>query len=75
MDETKKKATKILQNALSYYPEKVARVMDRVDNIIKRTSDESIIKDLYYVWNELDELKIDLFECAKLFKYFFGDQQ
>jgi hypothetical protein len=79
IDETKKeatkKATKILQNALEYYPEKIARIMDKVDNVIQKTSDESIIKDLYYIWNELDELKINLVECAKLFKYFFGDQQ
>jgi hypothetical protein len=79
MDETKKEATKkaakILENALSYYPEKVIRIMDKVDSVIQKTSDESIIKDLYYIWNELDELKIDLVECAKLFKYFFGDQQ
>jgi hypothetical protein len=72
--EAKAKATKILENALGYYPEKIARIMDEVDVVIEKTTDESIIKNLYYVWNELDELKIDLTECAKLFKYFFGDQ-
>jgi hypothetical protein len=73
--EATKKAAKILENALDFYPRKVARIMDEVDSIINKTSDESILKDLYYVWNELDELKIDLVECAKLFKYFFGGEK
>jgi hypothetical protein len=75
MEETKKKAAKILENALDFYQEKVANIMDQVDTIINKTSDENILKDLYYVWNELDELKIDLFHCAKLFKHFFGGDQ
>ena len=75
MEETKKKAAKILEDALEFYPEKVANIMDQVDTIINKTSDENILKDLYYVWNELDELKIDLFHCAKLFKHFFGGDQ
>ena len=74
--EILEKATKILEDALEFYPEKVAKIMDEVDAVINKTSDESILKDLYYIWNQLDELKIDLFHCAKLFKYFFrGGQQ
>ena len=65
------KAVKMLENALDFYPTKVAEIMDEIDSVINKTSDESILKDLYYIWNELDELKIDLFHCAKLFKYFF----
>ena len=73
-EETKKKAAKILEDALEFYPEKVANIMDEIDSVINKTSDESILKDLYYIWNELDELRIDLFHCAKLFKHFFGSE-
>jgi predicted Zn-dependent protease with MMP-like domain len=65
----------ILADALDFLPEKVARIMDELDIIINKTTDEKIVKDLNYLWNELDELKIELVNCAKFFKYFFrGDQ-
>jgi hypothetical protein len=65
----------ILADALDFLLEKVARIMDELDIIINKTTDEKIVKDLNYLWNELDELKIELVNCAKFFKYFFrGDQ-
>ena len=72
----KTKYVQILADALDFYPSKVSEIMDQLDAIINKTSDEGILKDLYYVWNELDALKIDLVNCAKFFNYFFkkGDQ-
>ena len=73
----KVKAIAILADALDFYPEKVAEIMDEVDSCIKTTTDETIIKQLYHIWNELDSLKTELVNCSKFFKYFFkeGEQQ
>jgi len=70
------KYTNILSDALEFLPEKVAEIMDEIDIVIQKTTDESIVKQLFYVWNELDSLKTQLVNCSKFFKYFFkGDQQ
>jgi predicted Zn-dependent protease with MMP-like domain len=75
--EKKQKYVNILTDALDFLPTKVAEIMDELDAVIEKTSDEKIIKDLNYLWTELDSLKIELVNCAKFFKYFFyrGDQQ
>ena len=72
------KYANILSNALDFLPVKVTEIMDELDSCIAKTSDEQLIKQLNYVWNELDTLKIELVNCSKFFKYFFikeGDQQ
>ena len=73
-----KKYADILSDALEFLPIKVSEIMDELDVVIEKTSDEQLIKQLNYVWNELDALKIELVNCSKFFKYFFikeGDQQ
>jgi hypothetical protein len=72
----KTKYVQILVDALEFAPKKVSEIMDELDVVIEKTSDEKIVKDLNYIWMELDSLKIELVNCAKFFKYFFmGDQQ
>jgi predicted Zn-dependent protease with MMP-like domain len=74
-----KKLTKyvnILADALDFMPKKVSEIMDELDVVIEKTSDEQIVRDLNYIWMELDALKIELVNCAKFFKYFFkGEKQ
>ena len=69
MEEKKLKYVDILADALEFAPKKVAEIMDELDAIIEKTSDERIVRDLYYIWNELDSLKIELVNCSKFFKF------
>jgi hypothetical protein len=75
----KTKYANILADALDFLPKRVSEIMDELDaciNKIGKTDEQQLIKDLNYIWTELDSLKIELVNCAKFFKYFFyrGDQ-
>ena len=63
------KYTNILADALDFLWKKVAEIMDELDACIEKTSDEQLIKDLNYIWMELDSLKIELVNCSKFYKF------
>jgi predicted Zn-dependent protease with MMP-like domain len=69
MEEKKLKYINVLDDALDFLPTKVAEIMDELDVVIEKTSDEKIVKDLNYIWMELDALKIELVNCSKFFKF------
>jgi hypothetical protein len=70
-----KKLMQILADALEYMPIKVSKIMDMLDSCIAKTSDEQMIKPLNDIWMELDELKIELVNCAKFFKFLQGEKK
>jgi predicted Zn-dependent protease with MMP-like domain len=69
MEEKKLKYINVLDDALEFLPKKVSEIMDELDVVIEKTSDEKIVKDLNYIWMELDSLKIELVNCSKFFKF------